>query len=181
MAISNLVNSAIMPVLQPVMASLVGGLMAGTLSTSGMASMFAGVKVVADQLAPVVSALSQSFIDAGLGGTSASMSSVSSSGYNSLAAYRMAQAGIPAFADGGAFIAGEAGPEIVRISAGTGARIYNTSDTRSMLDNSQVVVELKALREETRAGQYAIAKSCARSAQWIEKWEKDGLPATTTL
>ena len=69
----------------------------------------------------------------------------------------------------------------MRISAGSGARIYNNAETRGMMDNSQVVAELRALKEETRAGNYAIAKSCARSAQWIEKWEKDGLPATTTL
>jgi hypothetical protein len=180
MAISNLVNSAIMPVLQPVMASLVSGLMAGTLTTTGMASMFEGVKVVADQLQPVISALSKSFVTAGLGGTSSALSTVSAGGYSSFAAYRLAQAGIPSFASGGTFIAGDAGPEIVRISAGSGARIYSNSDTRRMFDNANVVAELKALREEMRSGQYAIAKSCAKTAQWIEKWEKDGLPATTT-
>ena len=180
MAISNLVNSSIMPVLEPVMSSLVSGLMAGTLTTSGMASMFAGVKVVADQLQPIISALSQSFVAAGLGGTSSAISTVSAGGYSSLAAYRMAQAGIPAFASGGTFIAGDAGPEIVRISAGSGARIYSNGETRGLLDNSQVVAGLNALLDETRAGNYAIAKSTQRMAQWIEKWEKDGLPATTT-
>ena len=185
MAISNLVNTAIMPILQPVMASMVTGLVAGTLSTSEMAAMMQSINIVTDQISPLISTLAEAFSSAGLSSTSAT--SVSASAYSSYSAYRLASVGIPGFADGGYFggglaMVGEAGPELVHISGSS--RIYSNNQTSRMLDNSQVVAELKMLREEMRAGQYAIAKSCDKMAKygaWLEKWEKDGLPQTTTV
>jgi len=182
MAISNVVTDSIMPVLQPVMSSLVTGLVSGSLTSSEMASMYGGIRDVTEQLAPVVTTLAESFLNAGIGYSASSSSSLSTQSYSSYADYLMASAGIPGFADGGDFsggfrIVGERGPELEQTGP---SRIYSSSETMRMLDNRQVVEELRAIREEMRAGQYAIAKNVEKTARVTEKWDADGLPATTT-
>ena len=182
MAISNLVTNSIMPVLQPVMAQITTGLLSGTLSTSAMAGLMKQAAGVSKTISPMVTSLAQAFSAAGLmtsssATTATASKSVSTSGYNSYVDYRRALAGVPAYASGGEFIAGENGPELVRISSGS-ARIYNNSDTRRMFDTSRLEGELRALREDIRAGQIAIAKNTARTFEIMRKFDVDGLPET---
>lgn len=183
MAISNLVTNSIMPVLQPVMTSLVSGLVSGSLSSTEMAAMYGNVKAVAERVAPMVDALSQAFTTAGIGYNGPATNSLyNPNAFTSRYAYQVRQAGIPGFADGGTFagglrIVGELGPELEYTGP---SRIVSHAETRRMLDSANVVAELKELRAQVEAGQYAIAKNTARTAQWIEKWEKDGLPKETT-
>ena len=82
---------------------------------------------------------------------------------------------------GGVFLAGETAPELIHTSGN--ARIYNGGETRKMLNfdallesNERLREEVKSLKEEIKAGQYAIAVSSAKSAKWIEYWQKQGMP-----
>jgi hypothetical protein len=45
----------------------------------------------------------------------------------------------------------------------------------------ELIEQVKALREELEVGNYAIARNTLKTAQWIEKWEKTGLPKETVL
>lgn len=92
--------------------------------------------------------------------------------------------GVPAFAAGGLHagglrLVGEKGPELEVTGP---ARIWNASDTRSML-GSEVADEVRQLREEVRrlredntSGQVQIAKNTRRSADLARKWDIDGQP-----
>jgi len=98
------------------------------------------------------------------------------------AAYLAAQQ-FPAFArggshDGGPAYIGENDLELVAPS-----RIYNPSETRSMLDNRQVVEELRALREELRALKdesrqlgLQTADNTRSIAKITRKWDVIGQP-----
>jgi hypothetical protein len=103
--------------------------------------------------------------------------------------------GLPAFASGGMFggglrIVGERGPELEATGA---ARIWSAQDTRALLSNignsanEALVAEIKALRAEVaalradqRTASAVLANANARTAKTLEKWDADGLPATTT-
>jgi hypothetical protein len=98
------------------------------------------------------------------------------------AAYLAAQQ-FPAFArggshDGGPAYIGENDLELVAPS-----RVYNPSETRSMLDNRQVVEELRALREELRALKdesrqlgLQTADNTRSIAKITRKWDAIGQP-----
>lgn len=91
--------------------------------------------------------------------------------------------GIPSFArggthDGGPAYIGENDLELVAPS-----RVYNPSETRSMLDNRQVVEELRALREELRALKeesrqlgLQTADNTRSVAKITRKWDVIGQP-----
>ncbi|RLL60569.1 hypothetical protein DYS74_18370, partial [Sinirhodobacter hankyongi] len=99
---------------------------------------------------------------------------------------QIASQGFPAFArggthDGGPAYIGENDLELVAPS-----RIYNPSETRSMLDNRQVVEELRALREELRALKdesrqlgLQTADNTRSIAKVTRKWDVTGMPKET--
>jgi TP901 family phage tail tape measure protein len=93
----------------------------------------------------------------------------------------------PAFATGGVHGGGpariaETGVEIVAPS-----RIYNPSQTRAMLDNRVLAVELQRLRQEVRdlrndsnARQERLIVTAEKSRKISDKWDKEGLPTERT-
>jgi hypothetical protein len=88
----------------------------------------------------------------------------------------------PGFANGGQHkggfrIVGERGPELEFTQP---SRIYSNSDTRGLLSNAELTQEIHGLREEFRMAQAAQITHTKKSAKILEKWDIDGLPATTT-
>ena len=95
--------------------------------------------------------------------------------------------GLPAFAKGGVTnqpsIFGEAGWEAaVPLPDGRSIPVKFSDNYR--LDVSELVSELKALREEVkelrneqRAGQVAIADNTGKTARQLSRWDGDGMPA----
>lgn len=86
--------------------------------------------------------------------------------------------GIPGFASGGAHsggwrMVGENGPELEYTPP---SRIYSNSQSKDMLNNAEVVAELRELRAELRAGNIAIAGSTGATAKMVKRWEGNGLP-----
>jgi hypothetical protein len=108
-------------------------------------------------------------------------SNISPENYTTNLAYQRALAGLPAYADGGSFaggyrIVGENGPEIEYTAP---SRIYSNKDSKSLLNNDELVAEIRALREELGAGNYQIAANTQKSAkylQYLEQWDDDGTP-----
>lgn len=91
--------------------------------------------------------------------------------------------GIPSFARGGTHAGGPAyiGENDLELVAPS--RVYNPSETRSMLDNRQVVEELRALREELRALKeesrqlgLQTADNTRSIAKITRKWDVIGQP-----
>jgi TP901 family phage tail tape measure protein len=93
--------------------------------------------------------------------------------------------GVPGFARGGLHrgglrIVGENGPELEATGA---ARIYSSSDTRAMLDNREVVAELRRLRREVsdlrdENTQLLIAgnRNTKDTRRALQKFDIEGLP-----
>ena len=183
MAISNLVTNSIMPILQPALTALVTGLTSGSLTSVEMASLYGNVKAVTSQIEPMITVLSEAFDVAGIGLTSGTGKAISANSYSSYADYALASAGVPGFAGGGSFsggwrIVGEYGPELEYTGP---SRIFSNPESRELFDISRLEAAIASLKEEIQASNYAIAKNTARTAQWLEKWEKDGLPKETTV
>jgi hypothetical protein len=85
---------------------------------------------------------------------------------------------VKGFADGGIHtggwrIVGEEGPELEYTPP---SRIYSNSDSSDMFDMSELVAEVKQLREDMRSANYAIAKNTQKTAKTLEKFDYDGLP-----
>jgi hypothetical protein len=85
---------------------------------------------------------------------------------------------VPAFASGGSHsggvrVVGENGPELEFTGS---SRIMSNGDSRSLLDFDSMVSELRALRDELRAGQITIAKNTNKTAKQLERWDLQGLP-----
>ena len=74
---------------------------------------------------------------------------------------------------GGLRIVGERGPELEYT---TPSYITNSNDTSRLLDNSELLAEIKALRSDINAGQYSIAKSALKSTKMLDRWESQGMP-----
>jgi hypothetical protein len=90
---------------------------------------------------------------------------------------------VPEFAGGGSFpggyrIVGENGPELEYTGP---SQITSNSQSKALLDNSEVVKELKSLREDIKAYGYAIAKNTGKSSKVLDRFDIDGLPDTRTL
>ncbi len=89
---------------------------------------------------------------------------------------------VPGYATGGVatglFVAGEQGAELIDVGNNS-ARIFNNSQSQKMLDNTRVVELLEKVLEELEVGNFAIAKNTLKTSQYIEKWEKTGLPKET--
>lgn len=73
---------------------------------------------------------------------------------------------------------GEKGPEL---EYGGPSDVINNSKTRALIDNTDVVAEIKLLREELQAANYQIAKNTNRIAKIADRWDVDGLPAERVL
>ena len=89
----------------------------------------------------------------------------------------------PGFASGGSFsggyrVVGENGPELEYTGP---SQITSNASSKALLDNSEVVKELKSLREDIKAYGYAIAKNTGKSAKVSDRWDIDGLPAERTI
>jgi hypothetical protein len=95
--------------------------------------------------------------------------------------------GLPAFAQGGLAapgwsMVGEEGPELVNFSQP--GRVYTASETQGMfggMDMSELLQEVRALREEVRAGNVSIASSSGKTARLLDRWDGDGMPAVRVL
>ncbi len=89
---------------------------------------------------------------------------------------------ISGYAEGGIAtgwaLVGEKGPELVNF--GKSSRVYNNSESRSLMSNSELIAEVKALREEVRAGNTAVAGWTYKTYRTLDKFDYDGLPATRT-
>lgn len=88
--------------------------------------------------------------------------------------------GVPRFATGGTHegglrLVGESGMEI---EATGPSRIYNASQTKSMLDNSDLVEEVRQLRLELKAIAAGQAVNANETLKIQKRWDSDGLPET---
>ena len=89
---------------------------------------------------------------------------------------------LPKFAAGGLHeggwrIVGENGPELENTGP---SRIFSNSQSKSMLNNDELIAEMKALREEVRAGQAAIAANTRQITKILRDVTQDGTSITTT-
>jgi len=90
---------------------------------------------------------------------------------------------VPVFADGGihsggARIVGERGPELEVTGP---SRIFSASSTANLLDQSEMLAELRALRAEVQELRIVAASGAAASgriARRITSWDGRGLPET---
>lgn len=80
---------------------------------------------------------------------------------------------LPHFANGGLFIAGERGPEVVDIGA---ARIHNASKTEKMLSNEELEKKVDKLTEITERYLPIIASSTQGTESIQRAWDWDGMP-----
>lgn len=92
---------------------------------------------------------------------------------NALRNQIIALGGIPAFATGGMHsgglrLVGENGPELEYTGP---SRIFNAGQTSSMLDNSDQIAELRALRDEMKGYLWSISKSTLRTADRLDRWD----------
>lgn len=99
--------------------------------------------------------------------------------------------GIPQYAGGtnfhpgGLALVGEGGPELVSMPRGSGVR--TASQTSRMLDNSELVAELRELRREVgqmrsenNQGNRNIIRETERVAKPLRDWDENGIPAERT-
>ena len=96
---------------------------------------------------------------------------------------------LPGFATGGMHsggwrIVGENGPELEYTGP---SQIFSNATSGSLLSQEEMLEELRLLREEVsemrkenRTGQAALVSSNNKTAKVLNKWDYDGLPATTT-
>ena len=82
------------------------------------------------------------------------------------------------YADGGAFsggwrLVGEQGPELEYTGP---SRIYSNEQSRALVDNSEVVSEIRELRKEMVASGYQVSKNTGRIFRTLDKWEGIGMP-----
>jgi len=76
---------------------------------------------------------------------------------------------------GGWRLVGENGPELEYTGP---SRIYNNGQTSEMLNNGELVAEVKYLREELRNAMFQVAKNTGKSYDMLNRWNGDGLPET---
>jgi len=94
---------------------------------------------------------------------------------------QLSELGVPGFASGGYHsgglrIVGESGPEI---EATGPAMYYDAANTMDMLagdDNGELVEQIVAMREESRAQARSIASLQSRMVRLLERWDGDGIP-----
>jgi hypothetical protein len=89
----------------------------------------------------------------------------------------------PAYAEGGISsggwrVTGENGPEL-EFALGP-SRIFSNRDSKALVDNSELIAEVKALREDLNAIGYAVARNTGKSAKVLDRFDQDGLPPERT-
>ncbi len=87
------------------------------------------------------------------------------------------------FAEGGSFgggwrVVGERGPELEYTGP---SKIFSNQDSRALVDYSELLREVKSLREDINAANYAIAKASNKTSKTLDRWDVDGIPAERTL
>jgi hypothetical protein len=85
---------------------------------------------------------------------------------------------VPGFATGGVHtggwrVVGEDGPELEYTPP---SRIYSNSDSSDVFDVSELVAEVRQLRDDMRSANYAIARNTQKTSKILEKFDYDGLP-----
>lgn len=147
------------------------------LATESGRAMYATLLSVADAFAGITESA-----DAAAKAAAAAMST---DRFRTRADYRFAQkTGImPAYADGGVHdggwaVVGEQGWELANMGP---SRIYSNSDSKSLLDMSQVTRAIDNLRSDLRAVNAALARAAGRTAKTLDKWDSDGMPAVRTV
>ena len=142
----------------------------------------ASATATADGLASVASAtaaLIPNLTDVSAADASAARDALAKS--QTASAYAAAtQSALPAFASGGSHeggwrIVGEHGPELENTGP---SRIFSNSQSKSMLNNDDLIAEIRQLREEARANAAALARNTAETSRIINRWDGDGMPAT---
>ncbi len=105
-----------------------------------------------------------------------------------LSAHVAGTAHIPGFATGGAHtggfrIVGENGPEI---EATGPSHIFSNSQSKSLVDNSELIAKMEALieevsqlRQDARAQNSAIAEHTKNTVKQLFRWDIDGIPVKT--
>jgi len=88
---------------------------------------------------------------------------------------------VPEFAsggyhDGGWRIVGENGPELEKTGS---SKIFSNQQSKSLVDNSELVAEVKALREEIRAGQAVIANNTKATTKILRDVTQNGTSIST--
>ncbi len=96
-----------------------------------------------------------------------------------VATYAVAKASVPQFASGGEHfggwrVVGENGPELERTGP---SRIFSNGQSKSLVNNDELIAEIKQMKEEARANAIAIAKAAADTAKILARWEGNGMPS----
>lgn len=89
-------------------------------------------------------------------------------------------AGIPQFASGGRHaggwrVVGERGPEVEYTGPSS---IASNASARSLVDNSGLEAEVRAMRQELTSGLMTIARYTKKAGDTLEQFNHDGMPAT---
>lgn len=91
----------------------------------------------------------------------------------------LSQAGVnrlPGFAVGTDYV-----PYDMTANIHKGERITPAAYNRSDATNADLIAEIKALREEIRAGNMSIAATSSKTARVLDRWDGDGIPAARVL
>jgi hypothetical protein len=86
----------------------------------------------------------------------------------------------PAFAEGGYHagglrLVGESGPELEITPP---SRIISNGDLAGIVDIERLVAELRALRNDMKSSQFAIASNTGKTSAILNRWNGDGIPET---
>ena len=81
----------------------------------------------------------------------------------------------------GLTLVGEEGPELVNFR--NPGMVYTAAQTSNLLrgDNSELINEVRQLREENRAQARAMVQLQARVTRLLERWDGDGMPETRSV
>jgi hypothetical protein len=71
-------------------------------------------------------------------------------------------------------LVGENGPELEYTGS---SNIYNNRQMESMFDVSELIAEVKEMRQVMQTGLYSVAKNTGKSTDILRRWEGDGIPA----
>jgi len=90
---------------------------------------------------------------------------------------------VPGFASGGRHaggwrVVGENGPELEYTGP---SQIVGNSASASLLDNRELVEEVRKLRQDLASSQFAIAKNGKDVVKIIDRWDVNGLPETRAI
>lgn len=80
--------------------------------------------------------------------------------------------------EGGYRVVGEQGPELEYTGPSS---IFSNAQSQALLDMSEVVEEVRLLRQDLEKSNYQMLKNSNRVTKFIDKWDGDGLPDTRTL